>query len=125
MRTAMVGCGYVADNYVTTLANHPELELVGITDHVERRAIRFVDHHDLRRFASYDDLLSHPDKDIVLNLTNPRSHLSDRWQRIPISGTRGQSMSPERHRRQPDGADAVNDRGARSARSVAQSGRMV
>jgi len=82
MRIAIVGCGYVADNYVTTLANHPELKLVGVVDQLESRAIRFADHHGLRRFDSYDDVLSDPDVDLVLNLTNPRNHFETSYRAL-------------------------------------------
>ena len=32
MRIAMVGCGFVADFYMQSLAIHPNLELVAVTD---------------------------------------------------------------------------------------------
>ena len=35
MKIAVVGCGYVADSYAKTLANYPELELVGAYDRNE------------------------------------------------------------------------------------------
>jgi len=36
-KIALVGTGFVADYYITTLANYPELELAGVWGHdVER-----------------------------------------------------------------------------------------
>src|SRR5690606_4049974 len=68
------GCGYVADYYVTTLANHPELELVGVADRDPERADRFARHHKLHRFRDYGELLADDRVQLVVNLTNPRAH---------------------------------------------------
>lgn len=74
MQIAIVGCGYVADFYLTTLPNHPELELLGITDRDEDRAARFAAHHSVRRFRDLGELLADDRVQLVVNLTNPRSH---------------------------------------------------
>lgn len=74
MRIAIVGCGFVADYYLATLPAHPELELVGVADRDRERADRFAAFHHVRRFDSYDALLDDPGVEIVVNLTNPRSH---------------------------------------------------
>ena len=42
MRIAIVGCGFVADYYLKTLPNHPELKLVGVMDRVSDRATKFA-----------------------------------------------------------------------------------
>src|SRR5438309_1481470 len=57
MRIAIVGCGFVADYYVRTLAAHPELELVGVTDRDPERVDRFVRYYSSPRYESLDDLL--------------------------------------------------------------------
>ena len=74
MRIAFVGCGYVADFYVKTLANHPELELVGVMDREKERAERLARYYRLRVLDSLADILDDPTIDIVVNLTNPESH---------------------------------------------------
>lgn len=74
MRIAIVGCGYVADYYVRTLAAHPELKLAGVMDRDRERAARFSRFHSLHCFETLDKLLADASVDIVLNLTNPRSH---------------------------------------------------
>lgn len=71
---AFVGTGFVADFYVHTLRNHPDLRLVGVTDRDAARAERFAAHHDVRAYASLDKMLAEADARIVVNLTNPRSH---------------------------------------------------
>jgi predicted dehydrogenase len=74
MKIAIVGCGFVADYYLATLPGYPELELVGVTDRDSDRAARFAAFHSVPRYGSLEDLLSDPRVELVLNLTNPRSH---------------------------------------------------
>lgn len=74
MRIAIVGCGYVADFYGKTLPNHPELELVGVTDRIKARAERFAAAHRVRMFGSVRELVEDKGVDLVVNLTNPSSH---------------------------------------------------
>jgi predicted dehydrogenase len=75
MRIAFVGCGYVADFYFKTLANHPELELVGVMDRDHARMERFAKFHGIaRRYDTLKELLDDPRVELVVNLTNPGSH---------------------------------------------------
>jgi predicted dehydrogenase len=74
MRIAIVGCGYVADFYLASLAFHPELSLAGITDRVPERAKSFSTIHRTRDYGSLAALLDDREVELVLNLTNPRSH---------------------------------------------------
>jgi predicted dehydrogenase len=71
---AIVGCGFVADYYVKTLAAHPDLELVGVMDRVQERAEKFSAYHSTPAYSSLDQLLQDQRVEIVLNLTNPKSH---------------------------------------------------
>jgi predicted dehydrogenase len=74
MRIAIVGCGFVADQYMLTLPLHPELELVGVMDRDPLRVARFSTHHGVRTFRSLQEICGDPGVELVLNLTNPRSH---------------------------------------------------
>lgn len=74
MRIAIVGCGYVADFYLKTLTNHSELELAGVNDRDGDRADRFAAIHSVPVYRSLDEILDDPKVEIVVNLTNPRSH---------------------------------------------------
>lgn len=74
MRIAFVGCGFVADYYHATLASHPELELVGVYDRDAKRLEHFRDYYGVHAYASLETLLLDPSVELVLNLTNPRSH---------------------------------------------------
>jgi predicted dehydrogenase len=74
MRLGIVGCGFVADYYVQTLTNYPELEVIGVTDRDPTALARFASHYSLPQRKSLDDLLNDSRVEIVLNLTSPRSH---------------------------------------------------
>ena len=74
MQIAIVGCGYVADFYLRTLANHPELTLVGVFDRDPKTLARFAEHHGVAAFSSLKALVESPQTEIVVNLTSPRSH---------------------------------------------------
>jgi len=74
MLIGIVGCGFVADFYMKTLHLHPSLRLVGVTDRIQERATRFATHYKTRAYRSTDELLDDPRIELVLNLTNPRSH---------------------------------------------------
>ncbi len=73
-RIAFVGCGYVADLYVQILPVHADLALVGAWDRDPARLAAFTACHNVRAYADYDALLADPAVDLVVNLTNPRSH---------------------------------------------------
>ncbi|MEL7035753.1 MAG: Gfo/Idh/MocA family oxidoreductase [Cyanobacteria bacterium J06592_8] len=74
MRIAIIGCGFVADFYLTTLSNYPELELVGVMDRDQARALRFSAYHGVLHYNSMEELLEDEKVELVVNLTNPRSH---------------------------------------------------
>lgn len=71
---AFIGTGFVADYYMTTLANHPQLRLTGAWDVDAVRLKQFCDHWKVSAYASADALLADPAVRIVVNLTPPESH---------------------------------------------------
>ena len=76
MRVAIVGCGNVAPFYLKTLPLHPELEVMGVTDREEARSEKFSAYFSVPRYDSLEDLLEDRKVELVINLTNPRSHFS-------------------------------------------------
>ena len=74
MNLAIVGCGYVADGYATTLRNYPELVLRGVYDRNTEYSGSFARLWQTKCYASLAEILADPAVDLVLNLTNPRSH---------------------------------------------------
>ncbi|OCW59195.1 Gfo/Idh/MocA family protein [Hoeflea olei] len=71
---ALIGTGFVADYYMTTLANYPELRLAGVWDRDPARLGAFARFHDVRVYGSLGECLADPEVTIVVNLTAPESH---------------------------------------------------
>ncbi|HEX3932332.1 MAG TPA: Gfo/Idh/MocA family oxidoreductase [Nocardioides sp.] len=74
MRVGIVGCGYVVDDYLRTLPDHPELELVAVTDRNPDRARQVASRYHARWYATTDELLEDSAIQLVVNLTSPESH---------------------------------------------------
>ena len=74
MRIGLVGCGYIADRYAASMALHPALQLIGVADRDAARAERFGASKGVRVYRALDELLADGQVEMVLNLTNPRSH---------------------------------------------------
>ncbi|MFE0235011.1 Gfo/Idh/MocA family protein [Brucella anthropi] len=74
MNIAIVGTGFVADYYMTTLRNYPELKLRGVYDRSPERLKAFCAHYSVSAYESFETVLADPDVQIVVNLTTPESH---------------------------------------------------
>lgn len=74
MKIALIGCGFVADHYMATLALHPELEVVGVYDRDEARCAAFARYHSVRTYRSLQEVVADPSVGVVVNLTSPESH---------------------------------------------------
>ena len=74
MRIALVGCGYVADMYMETLAAYRGLELLGVFDRDAARLAAFAGFHKVAAYGSLHELLDDARVQLVVNLTNPSSH---------------------------------------------------
>ena len=74
--TAIVGCGNVASFYCSAMSKHPVLRLTGVTDRHDPRATAYANYYSVRKYESLDEILSDSSVELVLNLTNPRSHFS-------------------------------------------------
>ena len=113
MKIAILGCGYVAEQYLNTLSHHPELQLAGVFDRDADRGARFARRAGTRAYESLDAVLADGDVPLVLNLTNPRSHLDLNrscleagkhvYSEKPLAMTTGEAQSlvdlAHRHRR--------------------------
>tara|TARA_R110000751_G_scaffold2586_12_gene13862 strand:- start:55 stop:1293 length:1239 start_codon:yes stop_codon:yes gene_type:complete len=84
-RIAIIGLGFVADLYLSSLAAHPDVSVFAVHDRDAERQRRFVDHWRAQGHAAVgaqmlaaDDLAGFLDAlspgDVALNLTNPGSH---------------------------------------------------
>lgn len=74
MRLGIVGCGFVADNYIAMIGEHPEITIVGVYDRDHARMAAFAKFHSLYAFDSLEALLADDRVQMVVNLTNPASH---------------------------------------------------
>ena len=71
---AIIGCGFVADYYLTTLQDYPELKIAGVYDRNRDRAKSFAQYYSVYSYRSLEELLTDKQVDLVVNLTNPKSH---------------------------------------------------
>ncbi len=74
MNFAIIGTGYVADMYPVTLGNHPGLKFIGAWDSSSQNLDAFLKRWPVKKYAGLDELLADECVELVLNLTNPRSH---------------------------------------------------
>jgi len=74
MNIAIIGTGFVADYYMTTLRNYPQLKLLGAFDRLAERLKVFAAHYNVRAYKSFEAVLADNDVQIVLNLTTPENH---------------------------------------------------
>jgi predicted dehydrogenase len=74
MKIAFVGTGFVADYYMTTLKNYPDLQLGGVFDRSADRLREFASFHNAPAFDSLETLMDDASIQIVVNLTTPESH---------------------------------------------------
>lgn len=74
MKIGVVGCGYVFDIYMGTIARHPGIDIVAVADRNMARARAAGAHYGLRVHDDAAALLADPEIDIVANFTSIESH---------------------------------------------------
>ena len=73
---AIVGCGFVASYYASTLRNDPSLHALSAYDTNPSRLTSFSKTHSIPAAPSYNSILSDPSISIIVNLTPPSEHAS-------------------------------------------------
>lgn len=76
MNIAIIGTGFVADYYMTTLKNYPQLNLLGVYDHNAERLATFCQYYNLQSYKDYQAMLDDQRVDIIVNLTTPENHFN-------------------------------------------------
>ena len=72
---AIIGCGFVAHYYLLTLSKSESLKVAGVLDSRADRAATTAAHYSIPKvYQSLAELLADDTTEIVLNLTDPRSH---------------------------------------------------
>ncbi|AIE83479.1 Gfo/Idh/MocA family protein [Fimbriimonas ginsengisoli] len=74
VRVGIVGLGNISGIYLQNLTAYAATEIVAVADLDRSRAAQAADKHGVPHVLSPDELLSHPDVDLVLNLTIPKAH---------------------------------------------------
>lgn len=74
MRIGFVGCGLAARAYFSSVKQYPDLELVGVTGRNQERISKFGAYYSVKTYPTVEALLADPNIELVVNLTNPRSH---------------------------------------------------
>ena len=74
MRIGVIGCGYVFDHYMATMARHQGIEIVGIADTDRVRLARVGAFYNLKTYPTVDALLADDAVEIVANFTSIEAH---------------------------------------------------
>jgi len=70
----VIGAGNISDTYLEHLTSFPDLEVHIVGDLVRDRARAQAEKYGVRAFGGADAVLSHPDVELVVNLTIPAVH---------------------------------------------------
>lgn len=73
-RIGVVGCGYVFDHYMATIARHAEIEIAGVADIDPARLEQATRFYELPAYPDVDSLLADPSVEIVANFTPIEAH---------------------------------------------------
>jgi len=74
LRIGIVGCGNISGIYFKNLSHYRATEVVAVADLDIERARAAASQHGVAHALTPDELLAHPDVDLVLNLTIPKAH---------------------------------------------------
>ena len=75
LKIGVIGCGYVFDHYMTTLKQHPGIEIAGVYDRDTSRASQVAEYYRINVYPDADALLSDESVSIVANFTSIESHV--------------------------------------------------
>ncbi|RKE60349.1 Gfo/Idh/MocA family protein [Microbacterium sp. AG238] len=70
-----VGVGVISDTYLENLGSFPDVRVVILGDLDVDRAKAQAEKHGVAEWGTTDDVLAHPDVDVIVNLTIPAVHV--------------------------------------------------
>ncbi len=76
VRIGVVGCGNISGIYFTNLQRYPLARVIACSDLDIAKAQAASQTYGIPMVLAPDDLVTHPDVDLVLNLTVPKAHAS-------------------------------------------------
>lgn len=71
----LIGSGVISDTYLENLGSFPDVEVMIVGDLNPDRARAQAEKHGVPRWGSADDVLAHPEVQVVVNLTIPAVHV--------------------------------------------------
>ena len=74
MKIGIIGCGYVFDLYMVTVARHPGIEIAGVFDIDPARAERVAAFYGLKVYPDRDAMLGDDSISVIANLTSIEAH---------------------------------------------------
>lgn len=74
LRVGIIGVGNISGIYFHNLGKHPATDVVACADLDMERARRVAEERGVPQALTVDELLDHPEIDLVLNLTVPKAH---------------------------------------------------
>lgn len=74
VRVGVLGCGNVSSKYLRTVAHRPEISLLACADLDPARARAIAGEYGVGQACTMEELITHPEVDLVLNLTPPSAH---------------------------------------------------
>ena len=69
-----IGTGMISNTYLESLSKFPDIDVIILGDLNIDLARSRAEQHGIRRWGTADDVLSHPDVEVVVNLTIPAVH---------------------------------------------------
>lgn len=74
LRVGIVGIGNISGIYLKTLGGYRSTEVIAVADLDRPRAEKAAEEYGVPNVLGVDELINHPDVDLVLNLTIPKAH---------------------------------------------------
>ncbi len=71
----IIGVGVISDTYLENLNSFPDVEVLIVGDLIAERARSQAEKHGVPAHGSGEDVLAHPDVQLVVNLTTPDVHV--------------------------------------------------
>lgn len=71
----VIGAGVISDTYLENLSAFPDVDVLIVGDVLVERAEAQARKHGVPAHGSADDVLAHPDVELIINLTIPAAHI--------------------------------------------------
>jgi predicted dehydrogenase len=87
LRVAIVGCGNISGAYGSSLITKPDLvKIMGAYDVITDQARAFVNNYGGNVYEKFEDVISDPEVELVINLTSHHAHATVSSAALSASG---------------------------------------